>query len=447
MLVFAAWACLVLACPASSTAPPVEPVRTHSLTVVTTNDGAKAFDSSFGNGNWKALGPYVDLVLRPRSPAVPEGMKTAMYLDVNQCSDRTGPGKNDFAIPDCSGWPPGAFYSQPGYPDRALTTKAGGIKQRFGDPDSTSMRTLTLQAVTTSLHDDGDYDLFYLDDASPPEGFYAEQCWGTPSFAPGAEACAGAPGGKARGPFGGGPENWVRGMRKLVDALPRRVVLNAGIAADAAHVQSPAARLVAEDPHIWGAVCDGCFYGYDAVPKNRYQWSGPLLRGRLDGLIHVTAAGKNVIMVDPAATDPAARERALADVMLFYDADRTWFWYAPCGERSHIRVCPEAALTFYRPVRAYPKDSRDLETPGGALVREFEACYDAGKPVGPCAAVVNPDPDASVALGRLHHLYAHSLRVAGTSLCQCYGDTGSLSLSGPPAPQTLPAASGYVLFR
>ena len=96
---------------------------------------------------------------------------------------------------------------------------------------------------------------------------------------------------------------------------------------------------------------------------------------------------------------------------------------------------------------AYPKDSRDLERPGGAMVREFEACYDSGKAVGPCAAVVNPDPDASVALGRLHHVYAHSLRVAGTSLCQCYGDTGSLSLSGPPAPRQLPAASGYVLFR
>jgi hypothetical protein len=47
----------------------------------------------------------------------------------------------------------------------------------------------------------------------------------------------------------------------------------------------------------------------------------------------------------------------------------------------------------------------------------------------------------------LHHAYAHTLTITGSSLCVCYGDSGSVAFGGPPAPATLPPASGYVLFR
>ena len=437
---------LALVCTLGAGSPPDTVPRDHSLTVVAPNDGAAAYNATFGAGNWTALAPYVDLLVAPRTAQVPATMKTARYLDVNLCSNLTGPGKNDYPFPDCSAWPEGAFYAQPGHPERPLSTKSGGIWQRFGAPSSPQMRALALAAIDGALHAHDD-TLIYLDDATPPDDFYADMCWGAPSFEKGTGPCEGAPGGRARPPVDGGAAAWVAGMRQLIDAVPRPVLLNGGLASDAAHVPSPETRLIATDAHVWGAACDGCFYGNSPVPKNKYLWSGPVLRTRLDGIMHVTGAGKNVVLVDFAVTDPAARRRALADVMLFYEADRTWFWYAACGERSHIQVCPEAALTFYRPLRPYPKDVRDVAAAGGAFVREFAACYDAGKPVGPCATVVNPEPERSVPLPELHGTYAHSLRISGDGLCACYGDTGSLDFDGPAAPATLPAASGFVLFR
>lgn len=408
------------------------------------NDGAAAFDSSFGAGNWKALSPYVDLLIAPRTKTVPKDMLAAQYFDANLCSNAVGPGKNAYALPDCSAWPADAFYSQPGHPERALSTKASGILQRFTDPASSAMRSLTLGVLESAIARYGD-DLVYLDDASPPQSFYGRMCWGTPSLEGGTGACEGAPGGTARGPFAS-EEQWAFGMRRLIDGVSRRVVLNGGLSADAAHVPTPANRLIASDANVWGAACDGCFYGNAPGPRNKYLWSGSVLLTGLDGIMHAIGAGKNVIMVDYALTDPAARARALADVMLFYHPDRTWFWYNVCGPHSHIRVCPEAALTFYRPLRPYPKDVRDVSEPGGAFAREFAACYDSGKPVGPCAAVVNPEPEKAVALPALRGNYAHTLRISGLSLCTCYGDDGSLAFDGPAPPGSLPPASGYVLF-
>jgi hypothetical protein len=439
-----AFACLTAACVSPPPAPAFVP-RRRSLTVMAPNDGVKAFNSSFGVGNWKALGPYIDLLLTKRSAAVPATMLTAVYTDVDMCSNLTGPGHNDYPAPDCTAWPADAFYTQPGHPERALSSKYGGFLQRSGDPSSPTMRALSLALFKSALAD-GHEDLVYLDDANPPEEGYGAFCWGVPSMLAGSGECEGAPGGTAHGPYGAGPAGWVKGMRALIGASPKPVVLN-GLAGYAGHGPSVVAGLVASEHNAWGAACDGCFYGYSNTPTNRFLWSGALFLARLDGALHITGAGKNVIVVNASVTDPAMRERALSDIMLYYDPDHSWFWDAACGERSHIRVCPEAALTFYRPVRPYPKDSGDLQAPGGTLVREFEACYAEGRPAGPCAAVVNPDAYASMPRPTLHHAYAHTLTITGSSLCVCYGDSGSVAFGGPPAPATLPPASGYVLFR
>jgi hypothetical protein len=445
MILVASLAAALIAFAAAPPAASFTP-RTHSLTVADLNDGAQAFNSTFGSGNWSALDPYVDMVLLNRSQHVPQRMKTMLYLDVGMCSGSTGPGRNEYPFPDCADWPADAFYAQPGHPERLLTGQyAGHILQRPGNPASSAMRALTLAAIERALGN-GDDDLIEFDDSAPPEEWYGRLCWGAPIPGPGADDCVGAPGGKAHGPYGDGPAAWVRGMRRLIAALPRPAVIS-GLAGYSGNGPSATAALVAESPNAWGAICDSCFFGGSAIPSNKFMWSGPVFRARLDGALRVTGAGKNVIVINSVVLDTQARARALADIMLFYAADRTWFWQAPCGRRSHIRVCPEAALTFYQPVAPYPSRSRDLEVKGGALVREFAACYAAGRPLGPCASVVNADPYSDQPLPRLQHEYAHTLRITGDSLCVCYGDSGSVSAEGPAPPERLPAASGYVLFR
>jgi hypothetical protein len=446
MIAALALACLVASCAHPAAAASFEP-RHHSLTVMDPDDGAHAYDATFGNGNWKALAPYVDMFVVSRPVRVPDGMRTALYADAGMCSGTKGPGHNDYAFPDCSDWPADAFYAQPGHSDRLLTAREGTILQRAGNPAAPVFRHNVLDAIRGALRGADAVDLAYLDDTGPPDEGDGGLCWGTPSFEPGAHGCDGAPGGEAAPPYGPtATQGWLNGMRTLIADMPRPVVLN-GIGGVPKDRPSSMVALIAQTPNVWGGVCDGCFYGYQDVPTNKFLWSGPVLRKRLDAAIAVTAAGKNVIMVNAAVTDPAARTRALADIMLAYDPDRTWFWYAVCGQRSRIHVCPEAALSFYKPVHAYPHSAADEEAEGGVLVRAFGACYDAGRPAGPCATVVNPDPYEPHALPQTLHAYAHTLRVSGLSLCVCYGDRGSVDLSGPAPPAQLPPGSGYVLFR
>jgi hypothetical protein len=73
-------------------------------------------------------------------------------------------------------------------------------------------------------------------------------------------------------------------------------------------------------------------------------------------------------------------------------------------------------------------------------VREYRSCYLAGRDPQPCAAVVNPATDRSVALTLPG--YRHALALRGGALA----DGGTVSRAGA-APVSLGPASGAVLFR
>jgi hypothetical protein len=425
--------------------------RRHSLNVASAFDTPAEYDAAFGFDNWNVPAKYLDLVVAPPGTVDRRvraaGLPTMLYLDSNYCSGLRGPGRNPYPRPDCSDWPGELFYSQDGHPERPLTAHYGSTLQRVGNPAAPGWRSRTIDTVNDVLKGNS-FEFLMFDDVVTPDEYYAPLCWGVPSFELGAEGCTGAAGGRARSPWSASFSRtaWREGEDALIAALPRPVVIN-GLAGNDHKGLPVVAGLAIAASNAWGAMCDACFYGNGAVPKNVFMWTGPVFESRLQGSIEVTGAGKNVVVMNEGTTDPGARQRALADIMLFYDPDRTWVWGSPCGARSHIRACPESALTFYEPYAAYPKSVADLAAPGGAYVREFAACYESGRPVGPCAAVINPDPGVVHRFPRLHNTYAHSLEIFGDSLCACYGDHGALSLMGSPPPDPLPPASGYVLFR
>jgi hypothetical protein len=443
-----AFSCLFGVCqaPESASLP-----RRHSLTVATAFDSTAEYDAAFGSHNWNVPARYIDLFVAPpgeydrRIRAA--GAQTALYVDANFCSGTSAPGRNPYARPDCGSWPVTAFYSQDGHPERVLSSRSGPVLQRIGNPASSVWRERTIATIEEVLKTSA-FDLVQLDDAVTPDEYYAPLCWGTPGFEAGMEACEGSAGGRAASPWSRGfsRDAWRDGERSLIQALPIPAIVN-GLAGNDRKGLPVAAGLSIAASNAWGAMCDGCFYGNGAIPKNVFLWTGPVFESRLQGALEVTAAGKNVVVVDEDVTDTAARRRALADIMLFYDADRTWTWGGPCGPHSRIHACPESALTFYEPYDAYPKTVADLAAPGGSYEREFGACYESGRPIGPCAAVINPAPGVVHRLPRLRNVYTHTLEISGDSLCACYGDHGALSLTGPPPPDPLPPASGYVLFR
>jgi hypothetical protein len=224
------------------------------------------------------------------------------------------------------------------------------------------------------------------------------------------------------------------------------VVFNGLAGYDGKEATAAITSVVIGAPNAWGAMCDTCFYGIEDH-QNPWLWTSPILEERLDGMMRVIAAGKSVFVVNPSVTSPAIRARALADIMLAYDPDRLWQWGDACGERSHIRACPEAALTFYAPYRPYPKNTATLAAPGGTYVREFAQCFDNGRLLGACATVVNPDRLAARPAPALRNAYRHSLVIHGTALCNCYGEPGAIFENGPAMPSPLPPASAYVIFQ
>jgi len=431
---------------------PREARRIHSPTLAAAFDSRREIDAAFGWDNFQALAPYLDLVMTGpgelNTRVRVAGLKTMLYLDMNLCSGRSGTGANRYAGPDCADWPASAFYTQEGHTDRALTASYNGwILQRIGDPASPEWQARAARALRDfTAHDQ--FELIEIDDATAPDEFYGALCWGAGGVGQGRYDCASAPGGAAHSPYGArySRARWQAGEAALARLSPTPVVFN-GLHGYDKHESLPAiVEVVLAEPNAWGAMCDTCFYGTAGLP-NPFLWTHPILDVRLNAILQVIGAGKNAVVINGNQRDPSARSRALADIMLAYDPDRLWQWGSACGTVSMIHACPEAALTFYSPYRPYPKSTADLLDKSGNYVREFRACYDAGRSVGPCAAVVNPDlllPHFSPAL---HQTYRHRLVIQGTSLCTCYGDSGSLSEDGAALPPIVPPASGYVLFR
>lgn len=434
--------------------PPILPAghRFHSLTMERGFDSPREFNSSFGWDNFSAMAPYIDMVLTGpgalNTHVRAGGIRTALYVDANFCSARSGPGANEYASPDCADWPASAFYVQDGHPERALTVSYNGrILQRVGDPGSSEWRERSVSTFRQlSAHDR--FDLIEVDDATTLDELYLGGCWGAGMPIARSYDCLSAPGGAAGAPWDArySRREWQTGMVALAARSPRPLLFN-GLAGYDHHEALPAiAEVVAAAPNAWGAICDMCFYG-DGNHWNPYLVTSPILDVRLNGIMRIVAAGKNAVLVNANQPDPAARARALADIVLAYHPDRVWQWANPCGNTSYIHACPEAALTFYAPYKPYPASTAALLDSSGNYVREFAECYDDGHALGPCATVVNPSRTASLPRPALRNSYKHTLVIEGTSLCRCYGDSGSLSESGPALPAAIPPASGYLVFR
>jgi hypothetical protein len=435
--------------PSQEQPPPASGVLKHAKTWETAYDSPQQYDATFGFTSWSYVAPYIDLVMAPVSVVDTNvhagGVQTMTYADPNFCSGSYADGPNQFASPDCAAFPADAFYAD-GHGNVLTVSYNGTIQQRVGNPASPSLQTLT-SAFVKAVTQQYPFAAALVDDATVPTSAYpGAMCWGLGTLGHGPYSCGGAPGGPALSPFDATHTlaDWQNGEQAIGASLSVPAIFNGLQGGNLTGTGEPApiVAVVLRTPGAWGAMCDGCFY----TASNAFTVTGPVLDSRLAGVMQLVAAGKNVIVLNDNVTDPAARERGLAITMLAYDAGHVWEGGGPCGNVSHIHACPEAALTFYNAYGAYPAKPSSLAAGTGVYAREFASCYRNGIAAGPCAAVVNVDPYGAHALPSLRNTYAHTVQIAGTSLCNCFGDSGSVGLTGPAAPKALPPASGYVLF-
>jgi hypothetical protein len=434
------------------TSPPPIVVRDHTRGVEFWADSERALDVTYGSQNWQEAAKYIDVFFEPGSPryngAVRRaGIKTGIYLDPNLCSGAFAVGPNRDAGPDCAILGNEAFYHKDGHPELTLTVSSGGgILQKWGNPAEKSLQAAAEAWARKVDRADGGYDLIQIDDASPPPEWWRQYwCWGVGTFAGEEYTC---PGAEAKPPFTSAysRRQWQMGEAALAAALHLPAIFNGLGGFTASEPEAAIASVAATGANVWGGMCENCFYANQGNAHNPFLWTGPILDSNLTSLMRVIGAGRNAIVINDDRSDPVTRERALADMMLVYDPDHLYVAGRPCGNVSLIHACPEQALTFYAPLGPYPSAPSSVAKSTGIYAREFAACYDRGKFVGPCAAVVNPDVYKSRPLPSLSREYHHTLALHGTGPCNCYGDTGSVTFDGPAVPATLAKATGYVLF-
>jgi hypothetical protein len=102
---------------------------------------------------------------------------------------------------------------------------------------------------------------------------------------------------------------------------------------------------------------------------------------------------------------------------------------------------PESRVVALDPVVKDVSSIDRLRTAGGAYVRAYKRCYIGGRSVGPCAAAVNPDPDAAHDANL--HGYNHTLSLMGSGVF----DGGTIQTNGGPPPSALAPLQGLIAFK
>jgi hypothetical protein len=159
-----------------------------------------------------------------------------------------------------------------------------------------------------------------------------------------------------------------------------------------------------------------------------------------------------------------ARRIQEATIMLAFSPGHLVDWAALGQGSADLEVWPEEALYPTHPVQTMARPGgrgclagtgalcsrgghNSLEVAPGVYRREFRACYDRGRAIGPCAALVNTSARAVTVRGRWLRLrLRHEVAFAG-------GDVqsgGALVLAGPrfrPSATRVPADDALLLSR
>ena len=188
-------------------------------------------------------------------------------------------------------------------------------------------------------------------------------------------------------------------------------------------------------PRILGTVFEGCLRGGGGIKTDRHdEW-----RHDVDGLLAHTALRKLAICFMMGTPTLENRLYTLASWWAAYDPQ--WSVAAPIDAvPGQSALLPEFDIVPTHPVRTVAR-VRDLRAESGAYVREFAACYQNSRPIGPCAAVVNPSGGA-VALPRLALRYGRTLALGGGDILH-----GGRAAWNAGVPERVAAEAAVVIAR
>lgn len=366
----------------------------------------------------RRVAPWATWVMaKPRdaSAIAAAGMKTMFYSNPNRVAPKDAMYRDDESMfaHDCSG-------------QRIRIMKAGSGKF-LTDPTSSSLLA-QWKAFDEQNMSAGHFDAVYDDTASSTNSLSAMPC----SFDSSA---------------------WEQSHVRLLSQLGIPVIYNGlgdgdlvrtGRGRNATYGLSPAIALSAPS-NVLGGSFEDCYVTGIATKSEDEKTFGSYWQQTVDTQIEMAKRGKLFMCEEmPGDGDMGSlidqRTYAEASLMLAFDPLSTMVHQAMQTD-SGVKLGPEVGLVALDPVTPTPQSVDSLRASGGAYAREYRACYLDGSSVGPCAAVVNSDENASVPFPLAG--YRHTLVIKGSGVL----DGGTVSVDGPAPPSTLPAVTGVVAFK
>lgn len=230
---------------------------------------------------------------------------------------------------------------------------------------------------------------------------------------------------------------WIAGEKAMEAALPVPTIANGLSAFGSETAVAPAIQLLSNASTVGGNL-EQCFGTTASVPE---QGSWPWVLTEQTQL-QVTAESKYFQCESDTTTEAdasyPARIYTLASFLMTYNQQYSSLWEL-YGSPSGLHVMPESQLVPTEPLVATPSSIATLERGTDTYVREYKACYYAGKLVGACAMVVNMDYD-SHPRPSLTQTYTHTLALSGNGVL----DGGTVSFTGAAPPATMAARSAFI---
>ncbi|HEY9179341.1 MAG TPA: hypothetical protein VIO32_01400 [Candidatus Baltobacteraceae bacterium] len=190
-------------------------------------------------------------------------------------------------------------------------------------------------------------------------------------------------------------------------------------------------------PYVTGGMFEGCFYTSSRGPSTGVFWTFTE-----NTLLYTTGHNKKALCIGTASGEANAspRQYFLASWWLSYDARRS-IAFPLFPSAGNVYVFPEFEIVPTRPLQSATRNISELQS-GGAYLREFAACYQSGRLIGSCAAVVNPT-DSDVPMPGAVRRYSRMLYLDAENAFE----GGRAEWIPITRASVLPAASSLILLR
>jgi hypothetical protein len=333
------------------------------------------------------------------------GIKTMVYVDANrvQSTDALHSILSGSEYEEtCSG--------------SVITDVWDGVTQYVVNPASSAARS-AIDTYVTGLVAGYTVNAIFEDDADPLSQFPSSY------FSPGT-------------PCDYSDSAWIAGEEEMLAGYDHDTIVNGFSRMTSAAPITNTVDLLANSSTIGGNM-ESC-YVEDISPTEEGSW---VWTGTENTSLTVTSEDKYfecwAMDYAAASSEIASRIYTLASFLMTYNPTYSIFregYATPSG----LHVMPESQFVPTNPVVSQPSNVSTLEE-GSVYVREYRACYYAGKLIGQCAMVVNNDsathPTPALAL-----TYDHTLTLSGNGIL----DGGSVGFDGPAPPASLAATSAFI---